>query len=159
MTPEDWPAVAEIYGQGLETRDATFQRDVPTWEEWDAYRLKACRLVAEVDGRVSGFACVSPTSKREVYAGVGEVMIYVADGARGRGLGGRLMRVLVEATEVEGIWTLQASIFSENVASIQVHERVGFRVVGIRERIGRFWDGHWRDTVLMERRSLVVGLE
>ena len=159
MTRQDWPLVAEIYGQGINTRDATFERDVPTWEVWDASRLKTCRLVAEVDYEVSGFACVSPTSTREVYAGVCEVMIYVADGSRGHGLGGRLMRALVEATEAEGIWTLQASMFRENVASIQLHERVGFRVVWIRERIGRFWDGQWRDTVFMERRSLEVGVE
>ena len=106
-----------------------------------------------------GFACVSPASKRAVYAGVGEVMVYVADGRRGEGLGGLLMKALVEATEAEGFWMLQASMFPENVASIRAHERVGFRVVGTRERIARFRDGRWRDTLIMERRSAVTGVD
>lgn len=159
MIPDDWPAVREIYRQGIDTGDATFEREVPDWEAWDARRHSKCRFVAESDGTVVGFACVSPSSKRAVYAGVCEVMVYVAEGHRGQGIGSLLMTSMVEATEAEGIWMLQAGIFPENVASIRAHERVGFRVVGTRERIGRFHDGRWRDTVLMERRSAVTGLE
>ena len=157
MTPDDWPAVREIYRQGIETGDATFENEVPDWASWHTSRHAECRLVGESGGVVVGFACVSPASQRAVYAGVGEVMVYVADGSRGEGLGGLLMTALVEATEAEGFWTLQASIFPENVASIRAHERVGFRVVGTRERIGKFRDGRWRDTVIMERRSAVTG--
>jgi L-amino acid N-acyltransferase YncA len=159
MIPQDWPAVAEIYGQGITSEDATFERDVPTWDEWDAHRLQACRIVAEADGDVVGFACVSPISTRCVYRGVCEVMVYVSDGARGNGVGGLLMSTLVQETEAAGVWMLQASIFPENEASIRAHLRVGFRIVGTRDRIGKFYDGRWRDTVLMDRRSLVCGLE
>lgn len=159
MTEADWPAVREIYREGIESGHATFETDVPGWESWDSGRRPDCRIVAEEDGRVVGFAAVSPVSKRPVYAGVCEVMVYVADDARGRGIGTRLMRSLVDATESAGIWTLQASIFPENVASIRAHERVGFRPVGRRERIGRFHDGRWRDTVILERRSERVGVD
>lgn len=157
LTADDWPVVAEIYRQGIATGDATFETTVPTWEEWDASRTPVARLVAESTGGVEGFAAVSAVSRRAVYAGVAEVMVYVADGARGRGVGRQLLEALVEATEVAGIWTLQAGIFPENRASIAIHEKLGFRVVGVRERLGRFHDGRWRDVVLMERRSRVVG--
>ena len=159
MEPADWPAVAEVYRQGVESGDATFERDVPSWEEWDVSKRTTCRIVAVADGELVGFACLGPTSKRSVYAGVCEVMVYVADGARGRGIGGRLMEELVAQSERDGVWTLQASIFPENRASIRAHERVGFRVLGTRERIARFHDGRWRDTVIMERRSRSVGTE
>ncbi|MCG6989558.1 MAG: N-acetyltransferase family protein [Gemmatimonadetes bacterium] len=157
LTPEDWPQVAEIYRQGIATGDATFETRVPTWAQWDADRRREPRLVIEVDGRVVGFAVVSPASSREVYAGVAEVMVYVDEAERGRGMGRRLLEALVTATEDAGIWTLQAGIFPENRASIALHEGLGFRVVGVRERLGRFHDGRWRDVVLMERRSRVVG--
>lgn len=159
MTPEDWPAVAGIYQAGIESGHATFETDVPTWEVWDAARYPDCRIVAEDEGVVVGFAAISPVSKRPVYAGVGEVMIYVAAAVRGRGLGTALMSALVEATEAAGFWTLQASTFPENTASIRAHERAGFRVLGRRDRIGRFHDGRWRDTVVLERRSRTVGVE
>ena len=159
LVADDWPSVSEIYRQGIATGDATFEAEVPSWEEWDAYRHRCCRFVAESEGQVVGFACLSPVSTRAVYAGVCEVMVYVAEGARGRGVGGRLMRALVDASEASGIWTLQASIFLENVPSIRVHEAVGFRVVGTRERVGRHHDGRWRDTVWMERRSRTVGID
>ena len=151
--------VREIYRQGIAAGDATFDTAVPSWDVWDAKRHVKCRIVAEVQGVVAGFAVISPVSERKVYAGVAEVMVYVAEQARGRGIGGRLMKELVARTECEGVWTLQASIFPENVASIKAHEGVGFRVLGTRERIARFHDGRWRDTVLMERRSRTVGLE
>ena len=156
-TPDDWPEIREIYRQGIESGDATFETRLPTWEEWDETRRADCRLVGEELGRVLGFAALSPTSSRGVYRGVCEVMVYVAASARGRGLGSTLLEALVAESEKAGIWTLQAGIFPENVASIRVHERHGFRVVGTRERIGRFHDGRWRDTVLMERRSARVG--
>lgn len=159
LVESDWPVVAEIYRQGIAAGDATFETDVPPWDVWDATRHPTCRIVAEHDGEVAGFAAISSVSSREVYAGVAEVMVYVAERARGRGIGGRLMRELVERTETQGFWTLQASIFPENGASLKAHERVGFRVLGTRERIARFHDGRWRDTVLMERRSRVVGLD
>jgi len=159
LVAADWPAVAAIYGQGIATGDATFETAVPTWEAWDEARDPRCRIVAERDGAVVGFAAVSPVSKRPAYAGVREVMVYVADSARGAGVGGVLMRELVARTEAVGIWTLQASIFPENVASIRAHERVGFRTVGRRDRIGRFHDGRWRDTVVVERRSPSVGAD
>jgi L-amino acid N-acyltransferase YncA len=157
LTPEDWPRVAEIYRQGIATGDATFETQVPTWAQWDAARRREARLVVEVGGRVVGFAAVSPVSSREVYAGVAEVMVYVDEAERGRGVGRRLLEALVTAAEDAGIWTLQAGIFPENGASISLHERLGFRVVGVRERLGRFHDGRWRDVVLMERRSTALG--
>jgi phosphinothricin acetyltransferase len=159
LVAADWPAVAEIYGQGIAAGDATFETTVPTWEAWDEARDPRCRIVAERDGLVVGFAAVSPVSKRPAYAGVREVMVYVAESARGAGVGGVLMRELVARTETVGIWTLQASIFPENVASIRAHERVGFRTVGQRDRIGRSHDGRWRDTVVVERRSPSVGAD
>ena len=157
MAAGDWPAVAEIYRQGIATGDATFETTVPTWEEWDASHHPTGRLVAERPRGIEGFAAVSPVSKRPVYAGVAEVTVYVAEDARGRGVGGGLLQALVEATESAGIWTLQASIFPENSASIVIHQEMGFRVVGVRKRLGRFHDGRWRDVVLMERRSGEVG--
>lgn len=157
MTADDWPAVRSIYEAGIASGDATFERVAPGWEEWDGYRRPDCRIVAVEADEIVGFACVSPTSKRDVYRGVCEVMVYVADGRRGEGIGGALMEELVRVTEAAGIWTLQASIFPENEASIAAHLRVGFREVGRRERIGCFHDGRWRDTVLLERRSEVTG--
>lgn len=159
LAPEDWPAVREIYRAGVESGHATFETSVPEWDVWHASRHPAARLVATRDHEVIGFAALTPVSKRPVYAGVCEVMVYVAESARGRGVGGRLMRALVEASEAAGIWTLQAGIFPENTASIRAHERVGFRLVGRRERIGRFHDGRWRDTLLLERRSALVGVD
>ena len=159
MVPEDWPEVAEIYRQGIASGDATFETRVPDWATWDAARSPDCRIVAEDRGaRVVAFAALSPVSKRPVYAGVREVMIYVAEAARGRGVGGRLLTRLVAEAEARGIWTLQAGIFPENAASIRIFERAGFEVLGVHRRLGRFHDGRWRDVVLMERRSEVAGV-
>lgn len=153
----DWPRVRDIYAEGIASGDATFQTDVPDWKTWDRSRLRECRIVAERDGQVVGFAALSPTSSREVYRGVCEVMVYVAAEARGQGAGRALVGEVVARSEAAGIWTLQAGIFPENVASVRAHLSAGFREVGRRERIGRFHDGRWRDTVLLERRSPVVG--
>jgi L-amino acid N-acyltransferase YncA len=156
MTPGDWEAVRTIYIQGIRTGNATFEKTVPEWPAWDAAHLSTCRLAARLRGEVLGWAALSPVSGRCVYAGVAEVSVYVAERARGRGVGQRLLTELIEASERHGIWTLQAGIFPENRASIQLHERCGFRIVGIREKLGSM-DSRWRDVALMERRSRVVG--
>jgi L-amino acid N-acyltransferase YncA len=157
MLPEDWPAVRAIYLEGIATGNATFEQTPPEWEKWDAGHLPGARIVARSDeGDVLGWAALSAVSSRCVYAGVAEVSIYVAGRFRGRGVGGRLMARLIAESEAEGIWTLQAGIFPENRASIALHERVGFRIVGRRERLGQM-NGRWRDVVLMERRSAVAG--
>jgi L-amino acid N-acyltransferase YncA len=157
MRPDDWPAVRAIYLEGIATGNATFEQTAPTWEKWDAGHLPDSRIVARSDaGAVLGWAALSSVSSRCVYAGVSEVSIYVAEGARGYGIGRHLMSRLIAASEANGIWTLQAGIFPENVASIALHERAGFRVVGRRERLGQM-NGRWRDVVLMERRSATVG--
>lgn len=153
LVAADWPAVAAIYREGIASGDATFETEVPDWESWDAARSPDCRIIAELDGETVGYAGLSPVSKRPVYAGVREVMIYVAAAVRGRGVGGRLLGRLVEESEARGIWTLQAGIFPENVASIRIFEKAGFRILGTHERLGRFHDGRWRDVVLMERRA------
>ena len=154
MEPGDWPAVRAIYEQGLATRQATFETKAPSWEEWDAGHLAEPRLVAEGDGEVIGWVALSPVSRRDCYAGVTEESVYVAESARGRGLGKALLTELVNRADAAGIWTIQTSIFPENVASIELHKRCGFRVVGTRERIAQL-DGVWRDTMLLERRASV----
>lgn len=156
ITPHDWSAVREIYLEGIATGDATFEKSAPDWEVWDARHLACCRLLLRSENDTLGWAALSPASTRAVYAGVAEVSVYVAARARGRGVGFRLLSALVAASEENGIWTLQAGIFPENRASIALHQRAGFRVVGTRERIGCL-DGRWRDTVLLERRSSHVG--
>jgi L-amino acid N-acyltransferase YncA len=152
MQPSDWPAVRAIYEQGLATRQASFETEAPEWEAWDAGHLAGLRLVAERDGEVVGWAALSPASRRPCYAGVVEESVYVAAEARGQGVGSNLLRTLIETAEKARIWTIQTSIFPENAASIALHRRCGFRVVGVRERIAQL-DGHWRDTVLLERRA------
>ena len=152
MQPSDWPAVREIYEQGLATRRASFETQAPEWDAWNAAHLAELRLVAERTGEVVGWAALSPASSRPCYAGVVEESVYVAEAARGQGVGSNLLRALVESAEKAGIWTIQTSIFPENAASIALHRRCGFRVVGVRERIAQL-DGDWRDTVLLERRA------
>ena len=158
MTAGDWPVVRAIYEAGIATGHATFQTEAPEWDAWDRAHLPTCRLVAKSDdGSVVGWAALSPISARPVYAGVAEVSVYVADDARGQGVGHSLLEALVQAAEADGRWTLQAGICPENAASVRLHEHCGFRVVGRRERIGRH-HGVWRDVLLLERRSAVVGL-
>jgi len=151
MRAEDWPAVRAIYEQGIATRQATFETEAPAWEAWDAGHLAEPRLVAEEGGAVVGWAALSPASKRRCYAGVVENSVYVARQAQGRGVGKQLLEALIESARVAGIWTIQTSIFPENRASLALHERCGFRVVGTRERIAKR-DGIWRDTIFLERR-------
>ena len=150
-----WQEVAAIYAEGIATRNATFETSVPGWDEWDRAHLPDHRLVA-TDGAVLGWAALAPVSDRCVYGGVVENSVYVAAAARGRGVGRALLDALVASTEAAGIWTIQTGIFPENESSIRLHERAGFRIVGRRERLGRL-DGTWRDVLLLERRSLVVG--
>ena len=157
MRDVDWEAVRSIYREGIATGNATFEMDVPDWEDWNEGHLRDCRFVARKGERVVGWAALSPVSSRCVYAGVAEVSVYVAASARGRGVGKALLRALVEGSEFQGIWTLQAGIFPENEASIALHKACGFREVGHRERLGQV-KGIWRDVVLMERRSNVVGV-
>lgn len=152
----DWPRVRGIYEEGIGTGHATFETEAPSWEEWDAQHLRSCRLVAEVGGQVVGWAALCPVSDRCVYGGVAEVSVYVADDVKGRGIGTRLLQELVTASEARGFWTLQAGIFPENIGSVRIHEKCGFRVIGSRERLGKM-KGIWRDVLLMERRSPTVG--
>jgi L-amino acid N-acyltransferase YncA len=147
----DWPAVAEIYWDGMRDGLATFETELPPWTEWDAAHLAGHRLVAERAGRVVGFGALASVSDRRCYVGVVEDTVYVARDARGLGVGRMLLEQLIAGARVCGIWTVQCSIFPENRASLALHQRCGFRVVGTRERIGRR-DGIWRDTVLLERR-------
>ena len=156
MQPGDWGKVSGIYQEGIDTKLATFETEVPTWERWDAAHLPDARLLAKLDGKIVGWAALSPVSARPAYAGVAEVSLYVAQEARGRGVGKRLLGALVEESERIGLWTLQAVTLEENTGSIALHKRCGFREVGVRERIAQL-DGVWRDTVLLERRSQEVG--
>jgi L-amino acid N-acyltransferase YncA/DNA-binding transcriptional ArsR family regulator len=151
---QDWAAVRRIYGQGIDTGLATFETAVPSRASLDAKWLPGHRWVAELDGDVVGWAAATAVSAREVYAGVAETSVYVAAGHQGRGIGKALIRQQVMAADEGGLWTLQASIFPENRASVGLHHAAGYRTIGIRERIAQR-DGAWRDTVLMERRSTV----
>lgn len=157
MTTAHAAAVLRIYQEGIDTGNATFQTAAPSWEEWDHSHLPACRLVAEESGEVTGWAALTAISSRCVYAGVAEVSVYVALNAQGKGVGRALLQKLVEASEENGFWTLQAGIFPENTGSIKVHEINGFRVVGRREKIGKM-GSWWRDTLLLERRSTKTGI-
>jgi phosphinothricin acetyltransferase len=157
MADSDWLMVRAIYEQGIKSGNATFAIEVPLWKEWNTEHLAACRLVAKVEGVVVGWAALSRTSGRCVYGGVAEVSVYVAETAQGQGVGKALLQALVKESERAGIWTLQAGIFPENEVSLTLHAHCGFRKVGIRERLGQM-DGIWRDVVLLERRSPVVGI-
>jgi L-amino acid N-acyltransferase YncA len=157
MTDEDGPAVLAIYGQGIATGVATFETVVPEWRAWTASHRRDCRFVARLDGRVVGWTAVARYSSREVYAGVAWESVYVDAAARGRGVGAALLAALVPASEASGIWTLIAGVQANNAASLALHERAGFRRVGVQERVGRDASGQWRDVVLLERRSDLVG--
>jgi phosphinothricin acetyltransferase len=160
MVRDDWEAVTEIYLEGIATGQATFEAVAPAWEHWNSSHLTFARLIAtsESDGLTQGWAALSPVSARKVYAGVAEVSVYIARDSRGQGLGRQLLMALIRESEKNGIWTLQASIFPENRVSVVLHQNCGFRIVGVRERIGRM-GANWRDTVLMERRSKLAGMD
>jgi L-amino acid N-acyltransferase YncA len=155
---EHWEQARAIYLEGIATGFATFETEAPAWERWDAAHLACCRLVAHEGERVKGWAALSQVSARSVYRGVAETSVYVGQQSRGEGIGRALLEALVEASENHGIWMLQASIFAENGASVALHGKCGFRLVGRRERIASL-RGRWRDTILMERRSLLVGVD
>ena len=158
MTPQDWEIVRTIYQEGLDTRNASFETEAPSWEEWDKRHHQVCRLVYRAGNQVLGWGALSPTSARWVYRGVAEVSIYIKDGQHRKGLGRKLLKALVECSEEKGFWTLQGGIFPENVASIKLHEECGFRLLGRREKVGKHF-GAWRDTAIMERRSKKVGID
>jgi L-amino acid N-acyltransferase YncA len=158
LTPADWEQVRAIYLDGIATGQATFEVEAPTWEEWDAAHHLFARLAALVGGRLAGWAALSPVSRRRCYAGVAEASVYVAAAQRGQGVGGRLLLALIAASERHGIWTLQGATLAENEPSLRLQRSCGFRELGRRERIAQL-HGVWRDTVLTERRSAVVGLE
>jgi L-amino acid N-acyltransferase YncA len=151
LRPEHWPDVARIYAEGIATGHATFETEVPAWEAWDEAHLDELRLVALEDGEVAGWTALSPVSGRCVYAGVAEESVYVSEAARGNGVGKALLEELIRRSEQAGIWTIQTGIFPENAVSLALHEKVGFRVIGVRERIGQH-NGVWRDVVFLERR-------
>jgi L-amino acid N-acyltransferase YncA len=152
MSADDWEQVRSIYLEGIKERNSTFETEAPSWDKWDEGHLRYARLVARDGERVLGWAALSPVSKRNVYRGVAEVTVYVTESARGQGTGRRLLQALIDESEKNGIWTLQAAIFPENEASVKLHLRCGFREVGRRERIAMLM-GVWRDTLLFERRS------
>lgn len=155
LQPEDWPSVRKIYQEGIETGFATFETETPDWETWNNKFILACRLILEYNDRVNGWAVLSPVSKRYVYRGVAEVTIYRDLNFGKKGIGSLLMSALIKCSEKNKFWTLQSSIFPENKASLRLHEKFGFRIVGKRERIAQR-DGKWIDTVFMERRSSFV---
>jgi L-amino acid N-acyltransferase YncA len=158
LLPEHWEAVKKIYEEGIATGNATFQTEAPSREDWDKAHVAKPRLIAIENEEVLGWAAITPVSGRCVYAGVGEVSVYVSAAARGKGVGKQLLNALISESEKENYWTLQAGIFPENVASINLHHACGFRTLGTREKIGKM-NGVWRDTVLLERRSDKAGIE
>jgi L-amino acid N-acyltransferase YncA len=158
MTEASWPDVARIYESGISTQNATFERQVPEWEFWDKAHRRDCRLVAKLNNKIVGWAALSNVSSRCVYSGVAEVSIYVDPDFRGKGVGDKLMDALIEESENNGIWTLQAGIFPENIASVKLHRKHGFRIIGIKERLSKMND-KWRDVAMLERRSKSVGID
>ncbi len=158
MQAADWQFVKQIYEEGIATGNSTFQTFAPEWDEWNISHLEHSRGVAKEGDNILGWAALTPVSGRCVYAGVAEVSVYVSDKARGKGLGKQLLQKLIEESEANNLWTLQAGIFPENIPSIKIHEDCGFRIIGKREKIGKM-NGSWRDTILLERRSNKIGIE
>ncbi len=152
-----WNEVKRIYEEGIATRNATFESSAPSWELWNEAHLKQSRFVVVDEEIVTGWAALTPVSDRCVYAGVAEISVYVSEAHRGMKIGNMLLQQLIESSEKEGIWTLQAGIFPENKASIALHKRNGFQLIGTRQKIGKM-DNVWRDTLLLERRSKTVGV-
>ncbi|NUM55721.1 MAG: N-acetyltransferase family protein [Candidatus Hydrogenedentes bacterium] len=158
MYDADWDAVRDIYAEGIATGNASIETEPPTWEVWNGRHLKHCRLVARRGDIVVGWAALGPFSVRSAYSGVAEVSIYIAERARGQGIGRALLQAIIAESERHGIWTIQAGIFPENTISIALHTRCGFREIGTRKQLGKL-NGVWRDVVLFERRSTIVGVD
>lgn len=158
MNKNDWEEVSKIYQEGLDTGNASFETIVPNWSEWNKGHLKDCRIIAEIDNKIIGWSALSPVSSRCVYGGVTEVSVYVSSNFQGHKIGTKLLERLIVESENRGIWTLQAGIFAENKGSVLIHERLGFRKIGYREKIGKM-NEIWRDTILLERRSKIIGID
>ena len=158
MAEESWPDVARIYEEGIATKNATFQTEAPLWADWNKAHRQDCRLVASINGKIVGWAALSPVSARPVYAGVAEVSIYIDNEFRGKKIGDQLMDMLIRESEANGVWTLQSGVFPENEASIRLHLKHGFKVLGVKDRIGKM-DNNWRSVALLERRSNSVGID
>ena len=158
MQPEDWQRVKQIYELGIATGNATFETSAPSYESWDSAHLNFGRLVCTINEKIVGWTAISAVSSRCVYGGVAEVSIYVDENFRGKGVGKNLLSTLISDSEAKGIWTLQAGIFQENESSIALHQKLGFRIIGFRERVGKL-HGVWRNTILLERRSEEVGID
>lgn len=154
-----WQQVANIYLEGIKTGIATFQTIIPTWEQWNSSHISSCRLVAQLGDDILGWCALSPTSSRCVYEGVAEVSIYISEKYKGQGIGKGLLTNLIKLSEENGFWTLQSGIISENAASISLHEKCGFRKIGIREKVAKMNNERWLDTILMECRSKKVGID
>jgi len=159
MTQSDWEQVANIYFEGIKTGIATFQTNIPTWEDWNNSHITSCRLVATLGDRILGWCALSPTSSRCVYAGVAEVSIYIGEKYKGQGIGKNLLTNLIKLSEKNGFWTLYSGIIRENTASISLHEKCGFREIGIREKVAKMNNEKWLDVILMELRSKIVGID
>jgi phosphinothricin acetyltransferase len=159
MSHLDWKQVAKIYLEGINTGIATFQTEVPTWQEFNNSHISSCRLVVRLDDNILGFGALSTTSSRCVYAGVAEVSLYIANNYKGQGIGTVLLRDLINVSEKNGFWTLQSGIIRNNISSIELHKKCGFREIGIREKVAKMNDENWLDVVLMERRSKIVGID
>ena len=158
MKETDWPQVSAIYQEGINTKIATFQNAAPSWEDWNNGHCKTCRLVAKDGDAILGWAALSPVSSRCVYAGVAELSIYISNKYRGQKIGTVLMEELIKQSEEDGFWTLQSGIIKENIASLNLHKKCGFREIGFREKVGKMDTGKWHDVVLVERRSDIVGI-
>jgi len=158
LNKSDWKQVSKIYSEGLDTGNATFETNVPNWNDWNNGHLSDCRIVAEKDKKIVGWCALSPVSSRCVYGGVAEVSVYVTKEFTGQKIGTKLLEQLISESENIGIWTLQAGIFPENKGSIKIHKKLNFREIGFREKIGKL-NGVWRDTILLERRSKKIGTE
>ncbi|NWF91793.1 MAG: N-acetyltransferase family protein [Syntrophaceae bacterium] len=163
MKPEDWEQVRSIYLDGIGTGNSTFESEAPEWEKWDSAHLRQHRLVVREGKRVLAWAALSPVSTRCVYSGVAELSLYVSAEHRGKGMGSELLEAVILSTEKSGIWTLQGGIFPENVPSLRLVRKHGFKEIGRREKIGKMsygpFAGIWRDVILVERRSAVAGTD
>ncbi len=157
MTHKDGPKVLEIYKMGIETGNATFETNVPSWEDWDSGHLKHSRFVYTDNGKVMGWVALSPVSSRSAYEGAAEISIYIDTDTHGKGIGSLLMYQVITSSEEHGIWSLHSSVFPENTVTLKLHEKFNFRIIGTREKIAQI-DGKWRDTILLERRSAMTGL-